>query len=426
MIKSLIQKQFFKNTSYYLVANCIKAVIPFIILPFLTHYLIPEEYGRWSVFSAVLSFLIPLTAFGLNNMIGRNYHTLDRVKHSEMNFMSTLIVFGISTLSFVLIVVLSLFYDDILNIPIEYYYWIPFLCVLQNFIYFYKIILRHENRALLFSILEIVNSLGLRAGGLLLVIFVSATWQSLLLSQILISIILFILILFLSIKEKKIRIKWNKTEAKQYFLMGWPMMPHAMGGIILTLSDRIILGAMTNNIQVGIYSLAANLGVAVLMFCTAFNNSWGPYLHRQMKNVTEAVKIKIVKHTYLYCLGVIFLSIALGIFCNLYILYFVSDDYAKAIDVLWWIIAGSAVYGMSLSISHYLIILGKTGVLPLITMTAAIINIFLTIVLVKYNGFVGAGQATFIAYSIYFVLLFWQSHIRYPMPWMAAIFKQKS
>ncbi|MDD3019693.1 MAG: oligosaccharide flippase family protein [Alphaproteobacteria bacterium] len=427
MLTKMFPARPLKELGFYLSANVIKSLIPFLVLPLLTHYIPPSAYGSWSVYSALLSLLVPFTMMGLSMIVGRNYHISSRERHSETTYLAILIMLIACVGLAAIILLLGLAGDKYLGLSIPVLMTLPFLCFLQNVQFVNKIILRHEKRAKLFAALEIGNAFLTRFGGLMIVVLISANWMSLLSAQMVVNILFTAIAFWLLFKDKRIRVNRDKDLAKEIFKMGWPLMPHAIGGVILTLSDRIVLERMTDTENVGIYSLGAQLGIAVLVFCTAFNNSWGPWMNRQLHDITDDRKTRIVRYTYLYFFATILLSIATSIAGVFYILWFVESSYHAAIEVVWWTALGSCFYGMTLAINHYQIILGKTGVLPIVTGISAVVNIILSIILIHYFGMIGAAQATFISYLLLFALMMWQSQRLYPMPWIHALsFKKES
>ena len=52
----------FKSFSTYLVTNVLRVGLPFLLLPFLTAYLTPAEYGVLALFQALVQFVLPFTA----------------------------------------------------------------------------------------------------------------------------------------------------------------------------------------------------------------------------------------------------------------------------------------------------------------------------------------------------------------------------
>lgn len=407
-----------RHVSLYFFANGFKAGLPFLILPVLTRHITPAEYGLWGVFSALLSLLAPITALGLTTLVGRSYHLKSQEEHAGITYMASTLT-GIASLILLLAVfILDYFTDEFFSIPVPFLYFLPFLCFFQNFDYLYKIILRHQGKAATYVLLEITSALVFRIGALLAVLYVVASWTSLLYVQFASGLLFFMIVSWMMKSQSQLVPTWEKGEVSEMLHMGWPLIPHALGGVIMVFSDRIILERMVDVEVVGVYSIAATVGGAILLFSTAFNNAWGPWMHRELRQATYAKKLKIVKYTYLYFIATFVVSLIIMGVSYFYINWFLDPAYHDAYSISLWLTAGTALFGMSYAVTHYLIILGKTKILPVVTGFSAVLNICLTIVLVDYNGAIGAAQATFIAYVVFLASLMWQSQKCYPMPWL--------
>ena len=370
-----------------------------------------------------MGFVLPLTACGLPTIIARNYHKYDQDEHAKMVFTALACITCFSLVALGLIATYAMFYDEFMNIPTIWLMLLPIFAITQNIQYMNKIILVHENRAKFFAILDVFSVTTLRVGGALAVIFISASWLSLLQANIVDQIAFAGLATWFLLRDNRLTPSWDWSRAKTLLGMGWPVIGHTIGAIVMTLSDRLILEEMTTTTDVGIYSLGANLGAGAFIFCTAFNQKFGPWLYRQLKSPTDKSKIKIVRYTYLFFIITMILAGVVGVAGYFYITYLIDDAYAGAVMFLAWIAAGSAFHGMQLVIGHYVTIEGRTKMLPLVTGMAAILNIILTIYLIDKNGPIGAAQATFVAYAFSFTFMWWVNHRTYPMPWLGALKK---
>jgi len=416
-VKEFLRQKALKDMGVYFAANLIKAALPFIILPFLTLYLVPEEYGLWSLFLALMACFLPLTACGLPTIIARNFHKYDHAEHGKMVFTATVCIALLCFVLFLGLLIASFFTTEIFSIPITWMMVAPLLCFFGNLQYFNKIILVHQNRSLTFAILDVVNIALIRGGGLMAVIFIAATWTSMLAVNIVAQCLFAALALYLLLGDKRFTPAFDLSRARGMIVMGYPIIGHTLGAFVMTLSDRIILEHMTDLETVGIYAIGANLGTGILVFCTAFSQRWGPWQYRQLKDPTKDTKKRIVRYTYLYFLLTAALAVAATLVGYIYVVYLIEESYQQAVAYIPWIAAGAALYGMSLAVTNYVTIEGKTKSLPFVTVTAAVINIILTVWLVQINGAVGAAQATFIAYLYYFIMMWWVNHRVYPMPW---------
>jgi O-antigen/teichoic acid export membrane protein len=418
---SLFRQKATIDVGYYLGANMFKAGLPFVILPFLTIYLVPEEYGLWSLYLALIAFLTPLMACGLPTIIARNFHKYDPDEHAKMVFAATTTV-GFFCLCLLLIfLVIWMFTPTLFNIPLPWLMLAPWICFIGNFQYFNKTILVHENRSRFYSIWEMSSNAIMRVGGLLAVIFVATDWTMLLLATVIVHTLYGFLALYILIIKKRILPSFDFQRIKSLVTMGYPIIGHTLGAFIMTLSDRIILERMTDMATVGIYSIGASLGMGVLIFCNAFSQRWGPWQYRQLKEPTTDKKFRIVRYSYYYFVVTFLLALIAIAAGYVYVITLVDSAYHSAVIYIPWIAGGAALYGMSLAVVNYVTIEGKTKHLPFVTGTAAVINIIATIMLIKINGAIGAAQATFIAYLYYFIMMWWVNNRVYPMPWMKGL-----
>lgn len=419
MLRNLIQRQATRHIGLYFFANAAKAGIPFLVMPLLTRYLPPSEYGIISVFAALLTFAIPFTAMGTTMIVGRNYHLLPREEHAQTTYTALAVMALVSVALTVLIGGGSYFTDEFMGLPISLVLLIPLMCLLQNAALLNRILLRHQQRAGLFVATEVGSEALSRFGGLFAVMFVSTTWVSVIAAQYVAHFLFAVLAIYLLVQDRRIITRWDVARAKELLKMGWPLMPHAIGGVIMAMCDRLVLERMTDMATVGIYSIGATVGAATLVYSTAFNNFWGPWMHRNLASPEPGTRHRIVKYTYLYFLSLLVATPALALVGIGYVWLFVDPQYHGAIPVIGWTAVGAGIYSLTLAINHYLIITARTGALPVITGISAAFNILLTIIFVQWNGMVGAAQATVIAYVLYFVLMFWQCQRIHPMPWLA-------
>jgi O-antigen/teichoic acid export membrane protein len=75
----------FSRIFSYSFFNILNAVIPFLLLPFLTNSLGPEGYGIVAMFTIIVSFLIPITGLSVNSAITKQFYFLD-----EQEFISAI------------------------------------------------------------------------------------------------------------------------------------------------------------------------------------------------------------------------------------------------------------------------------------------------------------------------------------------------
>ncbi|QWB95434.1 polysaccharide biosynthesis C-terminal domain-containing protein [Mycoplasmatota bacterium] len=119
----------------------------------------------------------------------------------------------------------------------------------------------------------------------------------------------------------------------------------------------------------------------------------------------------------MYFFAIIVLAISLTVISNLFLVYFVGEEFKQSVIYVGWIALGYAFNGMYLMVTNYIFYAKKTKYIGLLTGTAAIINIILNILLVPIYGPIGAAYATTIVYFIQFISVWILSSKVYSMPW---------
>jgi O-antigen/teichoic acid export membrane protein len=79
MIKKFINTSLFRSASVYTLTQAINSAIPFFLMPILTRYLTPTDYGIVAMFGVLLSFVAPFTGLSIHGAIARQYYDRDEI-----------------------------------------------------------------------------------------------------------------------------------------------------------------------------------------------------------------------------------------------------------------------------------------------------------------------------------------------------------
>ncbi|GAG28587.1 unnamed protein product, partial [marine sediment metagenome] len=214
---------------------------------------------------------------------------------------------------------------------------------------------------------------------------------------------------------------WNSPLDALFF--GVPLIPHALGGWIVTSIDRIFINSMVGVAATGLYSVGYSVGMIIGLLAHSFNLAWSPFLYEKLKENNYSTKMKIVKFTYLYDIGIVFLALALSFIAPYFLKFFVSRNFYFAYKYVLWIALGYAFQGMYFMVVNYIFYVKKTYILAWVTFTSAGVNIVLNYFFIKANGAIGAAQATTITFFVQFIMVWVLSAKVYKMPWKLDITK---
>ena len=222
LVKMGLNSRMTKEAGLYFLANVIKAVLSLVVMPIHTHILSPSQYGLWNIWSSVRTFFEQLVDMGQKSVIQKKFH-------SDQNFSDVLVstislLFLGSTLTFLTLLIVSLFVDSLFGIQMGYYLLIPLFALGTEIFIINTVLLRHENKPLQFCIFQLGYAFGVAFLGIGFVLLFENSWIGLLIGAGATLIILSALCLWQFYKKYNISFVIDKRQMLGLFLVGWPMI----------------------------------------------------------------------------------------------------------------------------------------------------------------------------------------------------------
>jgi len=406
-----------KNSIIYLSSSILSKSIPFLLLPIITRYLSPEEYGTLSIYLIMVSIYSALIGMNIHANISKNFHKVS--KDSLSTYIGNILMILSLTFSIYLsLTYLMTFYvNSIFSIPSKWLLLIPFISVMMMMNEINITILRNEQRAYMFGIFEVSNTFIKMFLTVLFLTVFSLGWYAQVLGMTIGSMVFFIVGLIYMKKREYISMNVDIEKMKSILHISIPLIPHVLGGIVIIMSDRLFIEHMVSLEMVGIYSVGYMFGMIVMLFTDAFIKAWSPWFYKSLVHPSNDQKQIIVKYTYFYIISIFIFAIIVSIIGGFVLPYFVDPRFYGAQEFILWIALGYAVRGAYQIYLPYLVHISKTSFLAISTVTAAVINLFLNYFLIKHFGTIGAAYATFIAFLIAALMVFWYQQKNYKMPW---------
>lgn len=422
-LSNILKHKLFKNFFTYTSSNVIRSAIPFFLLPVLTRYLTPSDYGIVATFQVLLAFMIVCVGLNMHGAISVNFFKISKEELKIYIGNVIFILFISFFLNFCIIFTAKKFLSHLIKFPEN---WLPVVIVVALFQSVSTLTLtlwQVEQKPLPYGIFQILQTTFNVTLSLIFVVALGWRWQGRLLGIIISSIAFGFISFFILYKREYIKLSFNKAYAKDALLFGIPLIPHALGGWIMTGIDRIFINSMVGVAATGIYTVGYQVGMIIGLLATSFNQAWSPFLFERLEENNLSTKVKIVRLTYLYFLAISFLVLILSFIAPWFLKFFVGRGFYCAYKYVIWIAMGYATRGMYYMVVNYIFYVKKTYILAWITFLSAGINVILNYLLIKANGAIGAAQATAIIFFVKFILTWILSAKVYKMPWFY-IFKQ--
>lgn len=417
MIKKITNNSLFKDTSIYTLMTMINKAIPFLLLPLLTRYLTPTDYGIVSMFTLLSSVMLPFIGISGDAAISRQY--FNQEKYNIKKYVGNVFIILIFS-SFLIGFLLHLFSNQlslISSFPRDYL-WTVVLYTVTLFIMNVKLSLwRAQKKSILFSLFNISKTFFNIIFSILLIVFIGLGWEGRIYALLFTGFIFSIVSIFSLIKNKEIKIEFDINYLKNAIAYGFPLIPHLLSGTILSMTDRLFITNMIGVGVTGIYSVGYQIGSIINILSHSFNNAYIPWLYEKLKENQYATKVKIVKFTYIYFVGILLLALGLGILAPIFLNVFLGKAFNESSVYVIWIALGYAFNGMYLMVVNYIFYEQKNSILAMVTFATALLNIVLNYFFIRKFGAIGAAQATTIIFAIKFVVVWVLSAKVHKMPW---------
>lgn len=401
-----------RGSSIYLFSNIINAFVPFLLIPVLTRYLSPDEYGQVAMFQTLIAGLAALT--GLNAVGAANRYYYDSPEAPDLADYngSCLHVLLVSTLLLLLgCLVLSEQLSVWLNIPVS---WVVLAVVLSagNFIIQLRLgQWQIRSQAGRFGLFQVSQSGLIFVLSLLLIVGVKLGAEGRIAAMMVATIFYVLLSLFSLARERLFRLAiWRLDLLKDILKFGVPLVPHILGIFFLSSIDRFLINDHLGIGEAGIYMLAVQLSLGMVIVFDAINKALVPWLFKVLAENQSAQLRRLVRFTYLYFIVVALLGI-LAFWVGPFVVKLVAGpEYWRAGSVIGWLCLGQAFVGMYLMVTNYVFYSKRTGSLSAVSITCGIFNIVLLLFLLPEYGIVGAAKIFALSMALRFIGTWWLAY----------------
>jgi len=417
MFRRLLSSDLLQGFAIYFGTSVLNRALPFLLLPLLTAYLGTEQYGVLSLYQAILAIALPIIGMNMSVNVTRIFFKEPREVIAQ-TVSAVLAVLSCSVAALTLIAVLvATFRGGIMGIPPFWLIAIPLIVGATSVNDLGLTILRNQQRAFNYGVLEISKT-ALELGiTLYLVIQLQQGWEGRVAGIAISSIVLGSISAHRLWKSKLISRVLTRDRVNSVLRLSLPFIPHALGTALISMSDRFFIGQLLDTSAVGIYAAGAQLGMIMSVIVTSFNRSWSPWFFKTLAINTDQARKRIVQVTYMGFGTYLLIAVILSAFASWLFLKMTAEEFHSGITVIPWITFGYAMQGMYTLVFGYAVHAARTHQLALITATVTVITLALNYWLISTNGIVGAAQTTFAAYALMFAGTWWLANSIYKMPW---------
>lgn len=404
----MFNSKILKNASIYTVVSFLQKGIGFFLLPVYTSYLTTEQFGIVGVVNAITAFLNILFLLALHGGLNRFYHEKPKDEIYLKKLFGT--VFTLVLINSLILTGLLVISKDVLLEPlakgISFYPYLllglissllnPIFVISQTSLQASQKGSQFGKNNLLFFLSNIILTIAF------LVSF-NMKAEGILLASVLTNIIFFIYTLYWFLPQIKLGI--DREILKKIIKYSFPLIPHSVSGMIMGMVDRIFINNYLSTSLVGVYNVAFQFGNIINIVAIAVNQALIPWF---VIRIDKGEKAKIVNISTLfidaYCLMTLFISL----FSVDIIKVLTTSEYHNSWEVVTPIVFAfyfQGIYYFYVQSLFYDVKAKGTRILPIVTVSAAIINVIGNYFLIPKYGLMGAAFSSLLARFITLCLI---------------------
>ena len=392
----LLKSKTLKSGLGYTIGNILIKGINFLVLPIFSRLMTTEEFGIYNVFISYDAILFVIIGMALHSSVkSANIRFKDHIDE-YISSVSLIYIFNTAIL-----ILLSIILGDVITGIIQFSLPVIILLVLYSFgtavltLYNYRISLEYSYKKYL--IVAAINSFGNVSFSLLFILTVFNDDRSF--GRILGSTITLVLIAVLLLISfyRKARPKFNHAYIKYGVKYSLPIIPHGISQVLLSQFDRIMIRHMINDSAVGIYSLAGNLKLILVIITDSISTVWSTWFYENIskeKNDVKQASGCLLLFFSILSVGMISISPEL-------IMIIGGNNYVNSRFVAIPMVVDTFVifiYNIIVPAEYYS---EKTSYIMYGTLIASVLNIILNYIFINCFGYLAAAYTTLFSYVVY-------------------------
>jgi len=396
-------RQLARDTSIYGIGDLVFKLIGLTIFPVYAHAFTVEEFGIMSLVLSIAGLVSIFLNLGINNAVQRFY--LDPMFSEKQRpiLVSTglSIVLAWSTLITLLVLLILSQLKGILKIQYQVPWLLIVIALVSNIpaqvLQYCLDVLRIHFSPWKFTLISALRNLfGVLLG---LVFIIGFNWG---LGGFFWGNFgaLFVSVPFgLWFIARDLKLEFNKFIAKEVVKFGYPFIFVGLAYWFFGSMDRWMLAEMSNNTEVGLYSIAFKFATVISFVNTAFGQAWSPFALKLFADSANYRKI-YSKVLSIWFYGLTFFGVVISLF-GLEILRLTTPPaYWPAATSLGVMALGMVVSGTTLITGFGISLERQTHLFSVGAWTTAIINLLANWFMIPKLGALGAALATLLAYVV--------------------------
>ncbi len=411
----MISRGFFKSSMIYSIVGALPYASGFLLLPWFTHLLTPQQFGINALYIALMYFIQIISSYGMDMSVSVLYFDYKDDKARLREFLGTVFI-GIAILGAFTFMVFSLGGLRLFNFVFkssDFIELFPFGLftiisgVFNSVFKTYSSLLIYQQRPVRFLWLNLSNFVLTIAASLVLLYLFPFTLYGPILGRLIPAVV--VASISLSLVGREYGLSWNPAYVRKIVTYSTPIVIYALLTWVVTYIDRfLIVSLMGDTTYVGIYDIAVKLVIGLDLVMTGLVNTINPKIYSIWKDQGLHESNTEINRYYNGITALFLLVIPLFVILApiLIPLVIYKPVYYQAFGFLAILAAGYATRVWFYMFLAPLMFFKKTAALPRVFLISAIFNVTVGIVLIHYFGLIGAVWTNFMIKPVQALLMY--------------------
>lgn len=415
---NILSSGILRETVVYAFFNATTAFLPVFLLPILTRYLSPADYGILSIFAILVFLFGPLIRLELQTALRRFYHDSTQDFTAEVG--NAIAISLVMLLALVLIWVIARFFvSDILEVPIDWVLGAIIVSFGAAMTGYLMSLYQMQGNALQVGIRSLTMAVLIFVPTVMLVVWFHFHWTGRTWTQLFVALFFEIPTAFYLIHRMfPFRLNLDRTRAKNLLQFSLPLVPTSIASYFLMTTDRILLGQYLSLSEVGLFTVAVQIVSAMRLVMNSFVSSWEIWLFKNLNEGSERRRRRVVIVFYMFTALLLLCALGVIFVLPLILPWFVGAKFQDAYKFVAWLAFAEMFKALSICIQTFFLYIKKTVIFNYVLIAQAAINFGVLILFIRTNGAVGASQATLLSAILGFVIAFGLVNYYFKLPWI--------
>ena len=410
-----------RNSLFYIGAAGANAVIPFLLLPLLTRWLGPQDFGMVGTLMATINVAAILVGLSTHGLISVAYFRdgPESMPRQVGASIGVLLITGVPVL--LLLLLLAPWIAASVGISARWL-WVVWISACGQFVVVLTLaVWQARQQVVHYAVTQIGFTV---IWACLSVLFIGGWgmgWEGRALGQAIASVIA--IAVSLVVLTRRGFLDWNvrRWPVRGALGFGLPLLPHAFAAVVMSTVDRFALTRGAGPTTTGHYFAAVQMAALLTMAASALNQAWVPWMYSRLARADQSAKAELVGATYFIYALLLVGAAVMAVGAPTLVRLVAGPKFTGSAELLRYLAPAAAFIGMYYCATGYLFYAGRTGVLSAITVSAALLQIVMTFSLIGPFGARGVAMATLLSSFLYWLATAVVANRVMPMPWFGRL-----